>query len=82
MRPRLSLFKSRHAIPIAALVCLTLAYWGKVLFTGQVLLPGAMLGGFAPFGGNPTAPWNILQWDSLAQYYPCLLYTSPSPRDS
>ena len=29
-----------------------------------------MLSGFAPFGGNDGAPWNILQWDSLAQYYP------------
>ena len=29
-----------------------------------------MLSGFAPFGGNSEAPWTILQWDSLAQYYP------------
>ena len=29
-----------------------------------------MLSGFAPFGGNAGAPWTILQWDSLAQYYP------------
>ncbi len=38
--------------------------------TGQVLLPGAFLRGFAPFGDDPSAPWTILQWDALGQYYP------------
>ncbi|HVF11380.1 MAG TPA: hypothetical protein VNA16_11280 [Abditibacteriaceae bacterium] len=76
MHPRLPLLKSRHALPILALGALSLAYWGKVLFTDQVLLPGAMLGGFAPFGGNPTAPWNILQWDALGQYYPWRLFAA------
>ena len=49
---------------------LALALWGRVLFTGQVLLPGAMLAGFLPFGGNTAAPWTILQWDALGQYFP------------
>ena len=57
-------------LPVLALVLLALIYWSKVLFTGQVLLPGHMLGGFAPFGAESNAPWNILQWDGLGQYYP------------
>lgn len=57
-------------MPLLILVILTLLYWSKVLFTGEVLLPGNMLAGFAPFGGHANAPWNILQWDSLGQYYP------------
>lgn len=70
------LFASRHFAPVAFLVFLSLLYWGNVLFTGQVLLPGAMLRGFAPFGSDPQAPWNILQWDALAQYYPWRSFAS------
>ena len=39
-------------------------------------MPGNMLAGFAPFGSHANAPWNILQWDSLAQYYPWRLYAA------
>lgn len=53
---------------ILALVCAV--FWADVLLGGRVLLPGAMLRGFAPFGGDAKAPWTILQWDALAQYYP------------
>ena len=60
----------KHAASLALLTLFALALWSRVLITGQVLLPGAMLSGFAPFGANAQAPWNILQWDSLAQYYP------------
>ena len=60
----------RHAPALGLLTLLALALWGRVLLTGQVLLPGAMLAGFYPFGGNAQAPWTILQWDALAQYYP------------
>jgi len=41
-----------------------------VLFTNSVLLPGEFLRGFAPFGNDARAPWTILQWDSLGQYFP------------
>jgi hypothetical protein len=61
---------SHHAAPLLILVALSLLFWGKVLFTGQVLLPGAMLQGFAPFGARPDAPWNLLRWDALGQYFP------------
>ncbi|MDQ3814065.1 MAG: YfhO family protein, partial [Armatimonadota bacterium] len=61
---------SPHTAPVLLLCGLSLVYWSKVLFTGHVLLPGAFLRGFAPFGADPQAPWNILQWDALAQYYP------------
>lgn len=52
------------------LVLACAVYWRAVLVGGQVLLPAGMLGGFAPFGTNPNAPWHILYWDALAQYYP------------
>jgi len=52
------------------LLALALAFWGRVLFTNSVLLPGEFLRGFAPFGGDARAPWTILQWDALAQYFP------------
>jgi len=69
-------WNSRHCVPLLILVILTLLYWAKVLFTGEVLLPGNMLAGFAPFGSHANAPWNILQWDALAQYYPWRLYAA------
>ena len=65
-----SILPQKHAPSLALLTLFALALWSRVLVTGQVLLPGAMLSGFAPFGGNARAPWTILQWDSLAQYYP------------
>ncbi|MEO6907636.1 MAG: hypothetical protein ABI210_07070 [Abditibacteriaceae bacterium] len=69
-------WNSQHTVPSLILVILTLVYWAKVLFTGQVLLPGNMLAGFAPFGSHPNAPWNILQWDALGQYYPWRLFAA------
>ena len=60
----------RHRAPLLILLALSLVYWSKVLLTGQVLLPGAFLRGFAPFGSDAQAPWTILQWDALGQYYP------------
>lgn len=66
--PRASHRKTLAAVLVLALVC-TL-FWGDVLLGGRVLLPGAMLRGFAPFGSDAKAPWTILQWDALAQYFP------------
>jgi hypothetical protein len=67
---------SRHFVPLLILSALALVFWGQVLFTGQVLLPGAMLPGFAPFGTNAAAPWNLLQWDALGQYYPWRVFAA------
>jgi len=52
------------------LLALALCFWGRVLFTNSVLLPGEFLRGFAPFGDDARAPWTILQWDALGQYFP------------
>jgi len=52
------------------LLVLALCFWGRVLFTNSVLLPGEFLRGFAPFGNDARAPWTILQWDALSQYFP------------
>ncbi|WP_157947714.1 YfhO family protein [Abditibacterium utsteinense] len=70
MKDRFSYHFALLKKPLGILFALCLAFWSRVLFTGQVLLPGAMLGGFAPFGGQQSAPWTILQWDALAQYFP------------
>ncbi len=70
MKDRFSRHFSDLKLPLGVLLGLCLAFWSRVLFTGQVLLPGAMLSGFAPFGARETAPWTILQWDALAQYFP------------
>jgi hypothetical protein len=67
--------------PLAVLVILCVAYWSKVLWTDEVLLPGAMLRGFAPFGADSQAPWTILQWDALAQYYPWRLFVARQLQD-
>lgn len=69
-RPAAGLQSWPHRWPVLILVLFGLIYWAAVLFGGQVLLPGAMLRGFAPFGSDPNAPWTILQWDALGQYYP------------
>ena len=75
-RKELSRAVSHHAAPIGAFVLLSLLVWGEALFTSGVLLPGAMLRGFAPFGSDPQAPWNILQWDALGQYFPWRFYAA------
>jgi hypothetical protein len=71
---------SHHAAPTGLFVVLALCYWGEALFTAGVLLPGAMLRGFAPFGGDPQAPWNLLQWDALGQYFPWRFYAAQQLR--
>ena len=65
-----SILPQKHAPALGLLTLFALALWSRVLFTGQVLLPGAMLGGFQPFGGNPRAPWTILYFDAIGQYFP------------
>ena len=64
------LFHSSHSWPLFFLLALCVALWADVLFGGRILLPGAMLRGFAPFGSDANAPWTILKWDALAQYTP------------
>ena len=48
-------------------------FW-RVLFGGEVLLPGAYLAHFAPWKGvlpqQPGVYWNALIWDAMAQYLP------------
>ncbi len=56
---------ARWMLPLLAVV-----FWARCLFFGRVLLPGDFLRGFAPFGNDARAPWSILQWDALAQYFP------------
>jgi hypothetical protein len=73
-------FSRRQNAALCLLLVACLLFWGRVLFTGNVLLPGAMLRGFAPFGDDATAPWTILQWDSLAQYYPWRHFAAHSLR--
>lgn len=74
------LFSRPHLAPLLLLFALCLMFWSRVLFTDQVLLPGAMLRGFAPFGDDANAPWSILQWDALAQYFPWRHFAAQSLR--
>jgi hypothetical protein len=69
-RFRQGVIASPHTAPLLVLFALNFAFWFRVLVTGPVLLPGEFLRGFAPFGSDAQAPWNILQWDALGQYYP------------
>jgi hypothetical protein len=69
-RFRQGVLASPHTLPLLVLFALNLLFWIRVLVTGHVLLPGEFLRGFAPFGSDPQAQWNILQWDALGQYYP------------
>ena len=78
---RRAFLASPHAIPVLILVALTLLYWSRALFLGHALLPGEFLRGFAPFGADPRAPWNILQWDALSQYYPWRHFAAQQLRD-
>ncbi len=68
MKPR-AFWKSSHAVPLLVLFALCTLYWSRVLFSNTVLLPD-FLRGYAPFGNEHTADFNILQWDSLVQYFP------------
>jgi hypothetical protein len=70
MRRAREVLACRHTVPVGLLLALCVLYWSPILLTGRVLLPGAMLSGFAPFGDRADADWNILQWDALAQYFP------------
>lgn len=73
-------FSRRQNAALGLLLAACLLFWSRVLFTGNVLLPGAMLRGFAPFGSDATAPWTILQWDALAQYFPWRHFAAQSLR--
>ena len=60
----------------AALPCLLL--W-PVVFGGDVFLPADLLKDIAPWRtGNPnsTVPWNPLQWDGMAEFYPWRLFAA------
>jgi hypothetical protein len=61
---------------LAALPCLLL--W-PVVFGGDVFLPADLLRDIAPWRtNNPAAlvPWNPLQWDGMAEFYPWRLFAA------
>ena len=64
------ILRSPHFVPVTILVALCALWWNRVLVGDSVLLPGQFLRGFAPFGSDAQAPWNLLQWDGMAQYFP------------
>ncbi len=66
---KLRAFRWPHFWPLLLLFVVCSLYWHRVLDSQTVLLPDS-LQGFAPFGSQARAPWNILQWDALAQYFP------------
>ena len=62
--------RTPHFVPVAILVALCALWWNRVLVGDNVLLPGHFLRGFSPFGSDAQAPWNLLHWDGVAQYFP------------
>jgi hypothetical protein len=58
------------------IAALAILFLGRVLFTGEVLLPAGYLRHFHPWQAAAAAApghqehWNALTWDAMAQYYP------------
>jgi len=64
---------------------LALGFMSPVLFSNRALLPGEFLTQMQPFSNLLPAErqipqWNVLLWDSLAQYYPWRLFARRSLR--
>lgn len=61
---------------LAALLFAVLAVlplWRCVVY-GEVFVPGGMVQGFEPWGDEAREAWDILRWDSVAQFYPWRTY--------
>ena len=59
-------------LPFFIFLALVCVFLGPVLFGGRVLLPGGLIGKMAPWHLEESKPvyWNVLAWDSCAEYYP------------
>ena len=77
-------FLRRNLWPIGVLVLLPILMLLPALLPGKALLPAAMLGNMIPWKSlavfpQPT-PWNPLQFDGIAQFYPWRLFAAETLR--
>lgn len=64
----------KDLIVIATLLCLTFLFHSELAFRSKVPLPGNYFSLINPTlsheSDSQQAPWNALQWDAVAQYWP------------
>jgi len=65
---------TRTPWPILVFAALVIALLWPVLIGNKILLPGSMLGHFAPWTASVSQPkniqWDALTWDGIAYFYP------------
>ena len=69
----------RRLLPFFVLALLPGLLLWPVVFGGEVFLPADLLKDIAPWRtDNPASlvPWNPLQWDGMAEFYPWRLFTA------
>ncbi len=69
----------RRLLPFFVLALLPCLLLWPVAFGGDVFLPADLLKDVAPWrSGNPASlvPWNPLQWDGVAEFYPWRLFAA------
>ena len=73
----------RRALPFLFLALLPCLLLGPVVSGGEVFLPADLLRDVAPWRtDNPASlvPWNPLQWDGMAEFYPWRLFAAQTLR--
>ena len=70
---------TRRVLPFFVLALLPCLLLWPVVFGGEVFLPADLLRDIAPWRTGSSAslvPWNPLQWDGMAEFYPWRLFAA------